>query len=147
MKKKCKYIGRKRLAPELHYQLKYSFPTFRYFYEVICKNLIEAQVAVFSFIYWSNALIARAHNLICSSEARTLSKNNIVTFFWGYQSITMFQTDIFFLILASQFFLKILVLLRFQISVQVHSLCSYFPFINIINGRANYFFMFLFFCP
>jgi hypothetical protein len=85
MKKKCKYIGCKGLAPELHYQLKYSFPTFRYFYEVICKNLIEAQVAVFSFIYWSNALITRAYNLICSSEARTLSKNNIVTFFfWGY---------------------------------------------------------------
>jgi hypothetical protein len=66
VEKKCKYVGRKGLAPELHYQFEYTPPTFRHPNKMIGKNLIEAQPTIFSFIYWSNAIIILAHNCICS---------------------------------------------------------------------------------
>lgn len=42
VEKKCKYVGREGLAPELHYQLKYTPATFRHSNKMISKNVIEA---------------------------------------------------------------------------------------------------------
>jgi hypothetical protein len=63
VEKKRKYIGCKGLAPELHNQLKCTPPTFRHSNKMISKDLKEAQAPIFSFIYWSNAIIILAQNI------------------------------------------------------------------------------------